>query len=156
ILRHLAEYREEKARKMNRPLFKVIGDKTLVAIAEEAPDTLEVLSKLPGMTRGQVRRHGKALLNAVWAGQQDVPTKRPRQPYIDDRILTLIEDLRNWRKVTARKIGVESDIVLPRDVMEKIAHAMPQSKKELARLMKDVPWRHAEYGEKIFQITQDI
>ncbi|MGD2026581.1 MAG: ribonuclease D, partial [Anaerolineales bacterium] len=47
ILRHLAEYREEKARKMNRPLFKVIGDKTLVAIAEEAPDTLEELSKLP-------------------------------------------------------------------------------------------------------------
>ena len=156
ILRYLAEYREEKARKINRPLFKVIGDKSLVAIAEEAPETLEELSRLPGMTRGQVRRHGKALLNAVWLGKQDAPTKRPRQPYIDDRILTLIEDLRNWRKVTARKIGVESDIVLPRDVMEKIAHAMPKSKKELSRLMEDVPWRYGEYGEKILQITQEI
>lgn len=156
ILRHLAGYREGKAKAMNRPLFKVIGDKTLVAIAENAPETLEALSKLPGMTRGQVRRHGKALLQAVWKGQQEAPTKRPRPSHIDDRILTLIENLRNWRKHTARKIGVESDIVLPRDVMEKIAHAMPQSKKELSRLMKDVPWRYKQYGDKIFQITQDI
>jgi len=156
ILKYLAEYREERAKSLDRPLFKVIGDKTLVAIAEKSPETLEELSVLPGMTPGQVRRHGKAMLQAVWEGKKDDPTKRPRNNYIDDRIINLIEALRNWRKQRARKIGVESDIVLPRDVMEKIGHAMPESKEALAELMKDVPWRFQEYGDQIFQITQDF
>ncbi len=156
ILKYLAEYREERAKSLDRPLFKVIGDKTLVAIAEKSPETLEELSELPGMTPGQVRRHGKAMLQAVWEGKKDDPTKRPRNNYIDDRIINLIEALRNWRKQRARKIGVESDIVLPRDVLEKIGHAMPESKEALAELMKDVPWRFQEYGDQIFQITQDF
>jgi len=156
ILKYLAEYREERAKSLDRPLFKVIGDKTLVAIAEKSPETLEELSELPGMTPGQVRRHGRAMLQAVWEGKKDDPTRRPRNNYIDDRIINLIEALRNWRKQRARKIGVESDIVLPRDVMEKIGHAMPESKEALAELMKDVPWRFQEYGDQIFQITQDF
>jgi ribonuclease D len=156
ILKYLAEYREERAKSLDRPLFKVIGDRTLVAIAEKSPKTLEELSELPGMTPGQVRRHGKAMLQAVSEGKNDAPTKRPRNNYIDDRIINLIEALRNWRKQKARKIGVESDIVLPRDVMEKIGHALPESKEALAELMKAVPWRFQEYGDQIFKITQDF
>jgi ribonuclease D len=156
ILKYLAEYREERAKSLDRPLFKVIGDRTLVAIAEKSPKTIEELSELPGMTPGQVRRHGKAMLQAVSEGKNDAPTKRPRNNYIDDRIINLIEALRNWRKQKARKIGVESDIVLPRDVMEKIGHALPESKEALAELMKAVPWRFQEYGDQIFQITQDF
>ncbi len=156
ILKHLAEYREERAKVLDRPLFKVIGDKTLVAIAEKAPQTLEALAEQPGMTPGQIRRHGKALLRAVSDGKQAPPTKRPRTPYYDERIINLIEALRNWRKQMARKVGVESDIVLPRDVMEAIGHARPKSKEELADLMKDIPWRFKEYGDQIFRITQDF
>lgn len=156
ILKHLAEYREERAKSLDRPLFKVIGDKTLIAIAEIAPKTLDELTDLPGMTPGQIRRHGKAMLQAVLDGQQDHPTKRPRSVYLDDRIVNLIEALREWRKQKARKIGVESDIVLPRDVLEKIGHALPDSMDALAELMKDVPWRFQEYGDQIFSITQDF
>lgn len=155
ILRYLTEYREGRAKKMDRPLFKVIGDKTLIAVAEKAPETFEQLSELPGMTPGQVRRHGKAMLQAVWEGKQDAPTKRPRTFYLDDQIINLIEALRNWRKQMARRVGVESDIVLPKDILEKIGHAQPQSKDELAELMKDLPWRFQEYGDQIFRITQN-
>jgi ribonuclease D len=156
ILKHLAEYREERARSLDSPLFKVIGDKTLIAVAEKAPKTLEELAGLPGMTPGQVRRHGKAILQAVYDGQQEPPTKRPRTQYLDDQVVNLIEALRNWRKLKARKIGVESDIVLPRDILEKIGHAQPDSKESLAELMKDLPWRFKEYGDQIFHITQNF
>jgi ribonuclease D len=156
ILKHLAEYREGRAQLLDRPLFKVVGDKTLIAVAENAPKTLEELSDLPGMSPGQVRRHGKALLQAVYEGRKDSPTKRPRPPHLDDQIINLIEALRNWRKLMARKIGVESDIVLPRDILEKIGHAQPDSKEALAELMKDLPWRFQEFGDQIYQITQDF
>ncbi len=155
ILYQLAEYREEKAKQLNRPLFKVIGDKTLIAITETAPTTLDELAEIKGMTRGQVHRHGKALLQAVWEGQQSAPIQRPRNHQLDDQIVILLENMRNWRKLTARKIGVESDIVLPRDVMEKIAHAQPDNKRDLAKLMADVPWRYNRYGEDIFQMIRE-
>ena len=156
ILRFLTEYREERAQKMDRPLFKVIGDKTLIAVAEKAPETMEELSVLPGMTPGQIRRHGRSLLQAVWQGKQAPPTKRPRTLYLDEQVIDLIEALRNWRKLMARKVGVESDIVLPKDVLEKIGYAQPATKKELSELMKDIPWRFQEYGDQIFRVTQDF
>ena len=155
ILRFLTEYREGRAKKMDRPLFKVIGDKTLIAVAEKGPETIEDLSRLPGMTPGQIRRHGKAMLQAVLEGKHSPPTKRPRTMYLDDQVINLIEALRNWRKLMARKVGVESDIVLPKDILEKIGHAQPATKQELAELMKDIPWRFQEYGDQIFRITQD-
>jgi len=156
ILRYLTEYREKRAQKLDRPLFKVIGDKTLIAVAEYGPETIEELSALPGMTPGQVRRHGRALLKAVWEGKQSPPTKRPRTMYLDDQVINLLEALRNWRKLMARKVGVESDIVLPKDILEKVGHSRPATKKELAALMKDIPWRLQEYGDQIFRITQNF
>ena len=69
--------------------------------------------------------------------------------------MVLLENMRNWRKLTARQIGVESDIVLPRDVMEKIAHAQPDNKKALAKLMVDVPWRYHRFGEDIIQMIRE-
>ena len=154
ILQELAQYREDQARSANRPLFKVIGDRTLVAIAEEAPETLEELAELPGMSRGQVRRHGRALLQAVYDGKQKPPTKRPRIPRKDDRVIALTDALRDWRKHAARKLSVESDIVLPRDVMDAIGEAMPKTRQELADLMQEVPWRYKEYGDQIYKIIQ--
>jgi ribonuclease D len=152
ILHELAEYREEKARAINRPVFKVIGDRTLVAIAEEAPDSLDALSELPGMSYKQVRRHGKALLQAIWEGQQKPPLRRPRGPRRDDRVIALTEALRNWRKNTARGMKVESDVVLPRVIMEEIGNALPKSQDQLEDLMAQVPWRYNQYGEQIFQV----
>jgi len=154
ILQELAEYREEQARSANRPLFKVIGDRTLIAIAEDAPETLEDLGELPGMSRGQVRRHGRALLQAVYDGQQKPPTRRPRTPRKDDRVIALTDALREWRKHAARRLSVESDIVLPRDIMEAIGEAMPKTRDELADLMQEIPWRHQEYGDQIYQVIQ--
>lgn len=156
ILKELAEYRESKAQAINRPLFKVIGDRTLTAIAIDQPRSLEDLAEIPGMSKSQVRRHGKALLKAVQAGKQKPPTKRKRHKRRDDRELALIDALKNWRKVTARKLGVESDIILPRDIMEGIGAAQPASQEDLAALMKDIPWRYRQYGERIYEITQNL
>lgn len=156
ILRHLAEYREEIAIKRDRPLFKVIGDRTLVAIAENQPKNLNELLKLPGMSDNQVRRHGKALLRAVREGEQDKPSYRKSSPPIDDRVMLLIEALRDWRKKTARSLGVESDVVLPRLLLEKIAYKQPENKAELNEILAESPWRSKHYGERIWSVVKEV
>jgi superfamily II DNA helicase RecQ len=60
-----------------------------------------------------------------------------------------METLRQWRKVTAAELGVPSDVVLPRDVLNRIAGSGPTNMPELAGLMHDVPYRFNRFGEQI-------
>jgi ribonuclease D len=156
ILRYLAEYREDIAQKQDRPLFKVIGDRTLVAIAESQPKTLAELADISGMSQSQVRRHGKAILQAIRDAGRDKPSYRKRLPSPDNGELLLLDTLSEWRKVTARSQGVESDVVLPRQLMEKIARRKPVSRIQLDEILTESPWRKKHYGERIWTEIEKV
>lgn len=154
VLRELCRYRDQIARSMNRPLFKVISDVTLLAIAESCPSRLETLSELPGMTPHQIRRHGQALLTAVKTGLHSPPIFQVHTSRPDEQFLSRIEALRQWRKVTAQKMGVPSDVVLPRNLMGLLADKAPQTTEDLEQLLDDVPWRLKHFGAQILTLLQ--
>ncbi|MBI9043644.1 MAG: ribonuclease D [Anaerolineaceae bacterium] len=152
VLQELCEYREEKAKSINLPLFKVLSNQTLLQIALETPQTREALSHIKGMTPRNIRRHAFAILKAVQIGLRAEPLYRPSSTKPGADFLLRLENLRNWRKVTARQIGVESDIVLPRDILEIIARKNPQNQEELSLIMQDIPWRYKQYSHQIIKI----
>ena len=151
ILSKLVDYRRARAEKADVPLFKIIGDRTLSAIAAAEPRGTAQLEQIEGMSTGQIRRHGRALLDAVKEGASAEPIQRPRRGNYDEDFADRVETLRNWRKLAARKMEVESDVILPRDLMEKIARENPGNMQALNALLSDLPWRRAEYGEEIFE-----
>ncbi len=155
VLLELCRYREKSAQAANRPRFKVIGDQTLKAIAEQTPTRLEDLQHVPGMTSGQVRRHGKHLLEAVQYGLQSDPFYPPRNPRPNERYLHRMEALRHWRKEAADKMGVQSDVILPRDLLHSLAENAPQDKAALAALLWEVPWRLERFGAQILDILNE-
>lgn len=152
VLQELCRYRDEVARSINRPLFKVINDATLLAIATTLPKTMEELKRLPGMSEGQVHRHGGPLLRLVQRGLQAAPVQPPRSRRPDEQFLLRLENLRQWRKETARQIGVKSDVILPRDVLTAIAEKNPKGKEQLADILGGLPWRLEKYGEDILGV----
>lgn len=154
VLNELAEYREQKAQALDRPLFKVINDHTLLAIAQETPQDFEELGKIRGMSRGQIKRHGDALLNAVKHGLTATPIYPPRPPRPDAAYQVRMDNLRDWRKKTARKIGVESDVILPRDLLNTIVRKNPQNRSALEEILEDVPWRLEHYGEQLLSLLR--
>jgi ribonuclease D len=156
VLLELCRYREQVAKAIDRPLFKVINDKTLLAIAIEAPHSLRELGRLPGMSPVQIRRHGLPLLQAVQRGLKAEPIRPPRSPRPDERFLERLEALREWRKETAREMGVMSDVILPRDLLLAIAKRNPASTDELAKVLAEVPWRLAHFGDKIIEVLRGI
>lgn len=155
ILLELARYREAKAAEADRPLFKIMGDSTLAAIAAAQPQKPAELESIEGMTPGQIKRHGKGLLDAVKRGEQAAPLKRPRRGAYDEAYVERVEKLRLWRKKAAQELEVESDVVLPRDLMHALARANPRDLAELAPLMADVPWRREHYGERILMALKE-
>lgn len=149
VLLELCQYRIQVAKSIDRPVFKVLGDRTLLAIAEALPRSLDELRALPELSEKQFQRNGRALWQAVERGLQAEPIRPPRPPRPDEDFLARIEALRSWRKSTARQMQVKSDVILPRDVMHSIAAHDPTHQEELAALMRQVPWRYARFGDQI-------
>ncbi len=153
ILHELCAYRETQAELADLPLFKILSNETLVAIAQQAPESMDDLSMVIGMTKRQMDRHGSALLKAVNTGLKAPPLRRPpRPPRPSDEVLERMDKLRIWRKETGARLKVESDVVLPRDTMEKIAYQGVPTMNDLDVMMEHLPWRRKQYGKEIFEV----
>jgi ribonuclease D len=155
ILRELYLYRDSEARRLDRPPFKILGEKTLLAIAEASPKGSRELQSLPGMTQGQMRRHERGILAAVKRGQRAPFPRRPSHKPLDEAVRIRYEALRTWRKDIAREREVESDIILPRDVLFEIAQSAPHDAESLQKVMAPLDWRFKKYGNHILQVLWD-
>ena len=149
VLQELNDYRVRTAESMDRPLFKVIGDKTLSAIAMHCPSTLQELQGLPGMTPKQIQRHGRALLQAVGRGLKATPLHPPRTTRPDEHYQARLDALREWRKEKGQQAGVDSDVILPRDLMATLASRNPLDMETLAQVLSEFPQRMEKYGAEI-------
>ena len=149
ILQELCRFRELRAREANLPPFKVLGNQTLLDITLVQPRTMKDLNSIHSLNGGKAHRYGDGLLKAVEQGLAGKPARRPNITRPGEPYLGRLENLRQWRMKTARALDVESDVVLPRDVLERIAAQNPGTLAELSEVMKDTPWRYQQYGEQI-------
>lgn len=154
ILQALCAYRDQYAQKVDLPLFKVLSNDLLVEISQHAPLTKEDLQQVPGMSDRLFKRHADGLLKAITAGENTPPPARQTRHRPDQSMLVRLNALHEWRKEQGKKLKVESDVILPRDCMEKIAAKNPVSLAELKHLMEIIPWRYQQYGKAILEIIQ--
>jgi len=157
VLRELYLWREECARRMDRPPFKVLTDRTLVMLAERQPTTLKALSRLPGVAAVLRNRCGGALLSAIRRGQRaPTPTPPPRTSNGNARpdaiTMARYEALRSWRTQKAAQRGVDPDMVLTNGVLLRLARENPHSLKEMEQLGLLSPWKLHTYGEEILDV----
>jgi ribonuclease D len=152
VLQELVNYREERARGANQPPFRILSNQTLLELAQRMPRRRSELSQVHGLTPKMIDRHASGLLSAVERGIVGPPAYRPAYQRLNDATLYRLDMLRNWRKSTARGLGVESDVVLPRDVMEMIANRDPHTLEELGEVMVDIPWRLEHFGKQILSL----
>lgn len=151
VLQALCTYRDRQARYANLPAFKVLSNDALLAIAQADPKHIEDLAGLPGLSSKLVVRHASGLLQAVERGRHAPPLVRPRTPRRSDALLNRLDWLRTWRKAAAAEMKVESDVVLPKDLMEALAEANPRNPEQLARVMAEYPWRLEHFGPQILK-----
>lgn len=155
ILRELCEYREVIARRRDRPVFKIMGDSALVNIASACPVSLPELESLPKVSDRQVRQHGPALLEAVKDGLNAPPLEPEPPARPDPNYLSRMDAVRTWRKNRAQSIGVESDVVLPRDLMLEVVSRAPRTSGQLAQILSEVPYRRQHYGAELLQVVRE-
>jgi len=151
ILQSLCIYRDQQARKMDLPHFKVFSNAFLVDLCQDPPHSLEELSKRRGATERMLKRHGANLLKAIQQGEECPPLNRQPRSRPNEQYVTRLEKLKEWRKLKAKDLKVESDVVIPKDIMEKIAALNPRNKGDLHAIMQNTPWRFRHYGDFILK-----
>jgi ribonuclease D len=149
VLFEVCQYRDQRARQADLPAFKVLSNQMLVQIAKACPQNDADLMRASGLRGRQLERHSQGLLEAVKRGMEAPPLHKPVQPRPDDHYLNRLERLKIWRRRTGQDWGVESDVILPRDVMEALALAAPRELAGLDEVMASVPWRKRQFGKKI-------
>lgn len=155
ILNELCAYREERAAAANVPPFKILDNRRLILLAQTAPRTRQELAQTHALTERQLERHANGILTAIQRGLASPPYKKPpRQPRPDQRFLDRLNNLREWRKHTGAKMGLDSDVILPKDILETIAQADPRTHTDLAALMAKTPWRLEHFGNQILSVLQ--
>ncbi len=65
LYQKLVKWRREKANEENQPAFVILGNKTLVMLANEAPQTEEDLLSIPGIGKKKKADYGADLLNII-------------------------------------------------------------------------------------------
>ncbi|MEA3327598.1 MAG: HRDC domain-containing protein [Chloroflexota bacterium] len=154
ILKSVYRFRKSIAEKQNRPPFRVFSQQAMVEIAKNTPKSQSCLAKLPSLNIRQVNRYGKGLIQAVTKGKNAPPEYPPHHKRLQDTVMDRIDSLREWRKMTGCDLGVPSDVILPRDVLNRIAYKAPMNLDELAAQMQDVPYRFNHFGGAIIKNLQ--
>jgi ribonuclease D len=156
ILKALNIYRDEEAQRRDQPLFKIFNEQTMLELARQAPGNMDELARVHGMTRGQVRRYGQALLRVIDEGKKARPPAYPRRSMRQpEAVLSRYDKLKRWRKERAKARGVESDVILSRGALWEIARSNPQNSDELDQLKSLGSWRCSTYGEEILRLLNN-
>jgi ribonuclease D len=149
ILKALYQFREDQAAAQDRPPFKIISNQALVEIAQVCPKHKEELFILSNLSERLANRYKNKIMQAVREGKQASPEYPPKHKRTKKVIIKRSDALREWRKVTGVDLGLPSDVILPRDVLTRIAHAGPTNPAELREQMYDVPYRFDRFGKVI-------
>jgi ribonuclease D len=154
VLRELFALREQLARAADRPPFKILGEDTLLKIAQTLPGDSMALGAISGITPRVLGRWGTALLGAVQRGlaldEAELPVipRRPR-PVIPGAMSRRIDKLRRWRTVAVEQVGLEPGVLLPNRLITAVAAAGPRTLDELEAVEGVRRWRVATLGRDL-------
>jgi len=114
-LQRLCVWREQEARRSDKPRNWILQDKILMLIAQRAPQTLEQLRQIPDMPAGLVRRAGEQLLSQIAAvtalDEEELPQRL--SPPLDAEQRRTLKELKGTAAKIAEHWGVEAPALLP-------------------------------------------
>ncbi len=160
ILRELYLFRDKRARELDRPAFKVLGNRTLLEIAERQPRKQADLGDIKGITELIQRRMGRDLMAAVrksrTAQHGPIPklanNGRRRLDRQGERRLT---GLKSWRAEKAKELKIDPGVLCPNAALEAIAWQDPKSKAELQQIPELKRWFVWDFGAEVAKLNRE-
>jgi ribonuclease D len=161
VLEELLQLRKKIARQQDRPLFRIIGNKSILALAEIRPQSIRKLQKIEVLGNNQIERYGKAVVAAVKKAQQ-IPAKNlpryPRKtaPHVPAIVAKRVKELRNWRDHLAKHLEIDPTIICTKALISAIAVQRPLAASSLLKMKELKNWQATEFGNDIIEILKTV
>ncbi|GAB4419259.1 MAG: ribonuclease D [Anaerolineae bacterium] len=157
VARELYLLRDDIARRLDRPHFKVFSDEVLVALARLEPRHPDDLRSIHGLHPQIILKEGNAILEAVARGRRARSPRPPsRSQKHDPQVYERYQALHEWRKQRAAERGVESDVIVSRETLWALARLAPSRLEELDDIPGLGPWRRARYGAELLAVLAQV
>jgi len=158
-LRELFLMRDKRARDIDRPPFKVLGNRTLLELAKLQPTEPADLGQVKGVSELIVRRMGGDILAAVTKG-----VKKPHGPIpkisngngrkrMDRRTERLVNKLKEWRAKRAQELELDPGVLCPNAALEAIAWKNPSKASDLQDVPELKKWFAKEFGGEVAEFV---
>ena len=161
VLEELLQMRKKIAQQQDKPLFRIIGNKSLLKLAETRPHNLTKLKKSEILGSKQFDRYGSSVMAAVTKAQQ-TPTKNlpkyPRKsaPMVPAIVAKRVKELRIWRDRMAEQLKVDPAIICTKALISAIAVQKPVNRSSLSKIKGLKSWQVAEFGRDIINILNTV
>jgi ribonuclease D len=161
VLEALLQLRKKMAQQQDRPLFRIIGNKSLIVLAERRPQSIRKLQKTEVLGAKQIDRYGKAIIAAVKKALQipaaDLP-KYPRKtaPHVPAIVAKRVKELRNWRDHLAKRLQIDPTIICTKALISAIAVQRPLTPSGLLKMKELKNWQATEFGSDIIEILKTV
>jgi ribonuclease D len=159
VLRELYLLRDHRAREIDRPPFKVLGNRTLLEIAEQRPIRLADLGQIKGITDLLIRRMGRDVVDAVKTGRKKDHGPIPRlqgngRRRMDRHTERRLMALKKWRAARAAELSMDPGVLCPNSALEAIAWRAPQAPKDMRELPELKGWFLREFGSEAAEVSR--
>ncbi|HUG40136.1 MAG TPA: ribonuclease D [Longimicrobiales bacterium] len=157
-LRELHAWREELARERDVASFRVLNNEPLLEMATRLPASERELAAVPGLSDGNVRRYGRALLEALDRAravpESELPSwpRGPRRPPRDPDVDAWVERLRQARDAAADRLDLERGFLMPRAQLEELARRQPADRRALAEVPGVRNWQVEAIGDALLDV----
>ncbi|MCG6962469.1 MAG: HRDC domain-containing protein [Acidobacteria bacterium] len=122
----LYQWRDGRARELDRPPFKVLGNHQLLELASTPVRSLKELQRCPGVGGGFARRWGREVLAILHRPEAAPPReRRGDQPVLSSGERRRLRRLTAARDAVASSLGLEPGILCSRAVLTAVACHTP-------------------------------
>lgn len=154
VLRELFAWREQTAAQLDRATFRVLGNESLLAMAERRPDNAEALRGIPGLSADVIGRRGAELLEAIGRGMtvslDTLPViDRGRRPPRDPEFEATLDRLKLIRNAAAERVGLATGVLCPNGILEGVTRLRPRTREELAAVPGIRRWQVEVLGDEL-------
>jgi ribonuclease D len=139
---------------VDRPPFKVLGNRTLLELAAAKPTKTEDLARIKGMSDLILRRMGPEVIAAVKKGKKEPHGPIPKSEgngrrRMDRRAERRLNHLKQWRGGKAQELKMDPGVLCPNAALESIAWRNPGSGADLEELPELKGWFVREFGDEV-------
>jgi ribonuclease D len=159
-LRALYIFRDEIARKMDVPPFKVLNNSTLIDLVQNPPLTVESMFKRRGISNRVARKYAASIIKLIAESRKQSPAilEHPVRSNwkAPGRLAKLrMEKLKIWRNEKAKELGLHVGVIFPAYQLEMLAMTPPSDLDAFALLPDMRKWRTREFGEELIQLLRN-